>query len=149
MRRASRPAPRCHVLPHRQPAEELVHLVTLGQSELTDRGDIEAGDVTAFEHDPAGVGCTSQVSILKNVRLARAVRTDDTPQLAATDPEIDVAVCQDAAETPAHTLRFENGPAVPCETGAWRIGVGVQSSDPSNKVSASGAGAPAGREPRE
>ena len=43
------------------------------------------------------VGGTSQVSILKKVDLAGAVRADDAAQLAVIDGEIDVAVGDQAA----------------------------------------------------
>ena len=42
------------VLAHGQPGEELVDLIALGQAELADVGDVEAGDVAALEDDLAG-----------------------------------------------------------------------------------------------
>ena len=51
----------------------------------------------ALEHDACRSRLTSQVSILKKVRLAGAVRPDDAAQLAVLDREIDVVVGDDAA----------------------------------------------------
>ena len=59
-----------HVLAHRQAVEQLVDLIALGQAELADLGDVDAGDVAALEQRSGPtVGGTSQVSILKKVVL--------------------------------------------------------------------------------
>ena len=50
------------VVAQRQPGEELVHLIALGQPELTHAGDLHAGDVAAMEEDAPGSSASSRRS---------------------------------------------------------------------------------------
>ena len=73
------------VLAHRQPGEQLVDLIALGQAELADVGDVHAGDVAALEHDLAGGRRDLAGQHLEEGRFAGAVGTDDAAQLALID----------------------------------------------------------------
>ena len=75
------------------------------------------------------VGGISQVSILKNVRLAGAVGADDAAQLAVADGEIDVAVGDEAAIALGQAGRLQDrpGPSLGCraprrDRGGRRVG---------------------------
>ena len=85
------------VLAHGQPGEQLVDLIALGQAELADLGDADAGDVLALEHDRAGGRRHLAGQHLEEGGLAGAVRADDAAQFAAIDGEVDVAVGDQAA----------------------------------------------------
>ena len=85
------------VLPHRQPIEKLVDLVTLGQAELANLGDVHPGDVAARKNDPARGGVHFASEHPEQGGLARTVGTDDRAQFAWLHAEVDVGIRHHAA----------------------------------------------------
>ena len=82
----------CQVLADRQTRKELVDLVTFGQAQLANVGDVHASNVTAFEHDRTRRRWHLAGQHFEEGGLARAVRPDDAAQLALVHHKIDITV---------------------------------------------------------
>ena len=113
------------VLAHRQPVEQLVDLIALGQAELAHVGDAHAGDVAALEHDRAGRRRHLAGQHLEEGALARAVRADDAAQLAVLDGEVDVAVGDQAAVVLGQAGRLQDRAGDSRRAARRRAGIGA------------------------
>src|SRR5262249_13218887 len=86
------------VVAYRQSVEELIDLITLGQSELTYPRHLHTRDVAAMKEDAPRRRLHLASQHLEEGALAGAIRADDAAQLTLVDREIDVLVGNQTAE---------------------------------------------------
>src|SRR5262249_35424540 len=86
------------VVAYRQPIEELVHLITLGQSQLAHTGHVHACDITAMKEDAPARRLHLAGQHLEEGALAGSIGANDAAQLSLADRKIDVLVREKAAE---------------------------------------------------
>jgi len=89
--------------------EDVGDLVRLRDAEARDPVLRQAGDLPAFEPDPAGGGRHLARDQPEEGRLARAVRADDRAQLAALDLEVHLRDGHEAAEASGQALGADDG----------------------------------------